>query len=91
MPDLRQARLVHHHARRHGGLLHADGIRRVVVVPYFLHHGVHLREDVPGLLEAARTRLPGMSVELGPHLGFDEAIVDLLERRVEQALSNGAA
>lgn len=67
--------------------LHADGIRRVAVVPYFLHHGVHLREDVPGILEGIRRRLPGLEIAMGPHLGYDDAIVDLVERRIEQTLA----
>lgn len=70
--------------------LHADGIRRVAVVPYFLHHGVHLREDVPGILDALRARLPGLEIAMGPHLGYDDAIVDLVERRLEQTFEAGA-
>jgi len=70
--------------------LHSDGIRRIAVVPYFLHHGVHLREDIPGILGGIRERLPGLEIAMGPHLGFDDAIVDLVERRIEQTLEAGA-
>lgn len=71
------------------GRLHGDGIRRVAIVPYFLHHGVHLREDIPGILDGVRARLPDLEISMGPHLGFDDAIVDLVERRLEQALEAG--
>lgn len=70
--------------------LHGDGIRHVAIVPYFLHHGVHLREDIPGILDGVRARLPDLEISMGPHLGFDDAIVDLVERRLEQALEAGA-
>ena len=68
-------------------MLHADGIRHVVLVPYFLHHGIHLREDIPGIIASALAELPGLEVVVAPHLGFDDAIVDLVENRLEQALA----
>lgn len=68
--------------------LHADGIRRVAVVPYFLHHGVHLREDIPGIINGICQAFPGMEIALGPSLGFDGAIVDLVERRLEQTIGS---
>jgi len=71
------------------GTLHADGIRHVALVPYFLHRGVHLREDVPGILASALAELPGLEVVVAPHLGFDDAIVDLVENSLEQALTGG--
>lgn len=71
--------------------LHADGIRRVVLVPYFLHNGVHLREDIPAILSEACARLSGLEVAMAPHLGFDDALVDVVERRLEQAFPAGIA
>lgn len=65
--------------------IHTRGEREVTVVPYFLHLGIHLREDIPGLVADCLERLPGMSVRMAPHLGFDEALVDVVERRLEQA------
>ncbi|MBK9578993.1 MAG: CbiX/SirB N-terminal domain-containing protein [Fibrobacteres bacterium] len=65
--------------------LHGDGIRHVVLVPYFLHHGVHLREDIPGILDEVRARLPDLEIAMAPHLGYDDALVDVVERRVSQA------
>lgn len=70
--------------------MHCDGIRHIVLVPYFLHQGVHLREDIPGILAEVRSRLPGLEVVLAPHLGYDDALVDVVERRLEQAVSVAA-
>lgn len=63
----------------------ADGAREVVVVPYFLHHGNHLREDIPALLRAALAVHPGLVIRCGGPLGYDDAMVDLLQRRCVQA------
>ncbi|MEN9307045.1 MAG: cobalamin [Fibrobacterota bacterium] len=69
--------------------LHGDGFRHVVVVPYFLHHGIHLREDIPGILDAVRARCPELEIVTAPHLGFDDALVDVVEKRMEQAAAIG--
>lgn len=63
----------------------AAGTREVVVVPYFLHHGNHLREDIPALLRQALAAHPGLTIRCGPPLGYDEAMVDLVQRRCADA------
>jgi sirohydrochlorin cobaltochelatase len=67
----------------------AAGAREVVVVPYFLHHGNHLREDIPALLRQALAAHPGLVIRCGPPLGYDEAMVDLVQRRCADAASAG--
>lgn len=59
------------------GLGHSD----ILVLPYFLHRGNHLREDIPGLLRELATRHPSVRLILGRHLGYDDAIVDVVEAR----------
>jgi sirohydrochlorin ferrochelatase len=41
------------------------GLRRVVVVPYFLTLGIHLRRDLPKLVEKEKTRHPGLEIVVG--------------------------
>lgn len=65
--------------------LHAEGVREIVLVPYFLHHGIHLREDIPGILGGILGRLPDLEISMAPPLGFDDALVDVVERRLSQA------
>ncbi len=66
--------------------MHDDGIRQVVLVPYFLHHGVHLREDIPGIVQGLLSRLEGLEISMAPHLGFDDALVEVVERRLSQVV-----
>ncbi len=63
------------------GELAGQGCAEILVLPYFLHRGNHLREDIPGLLRDLTTRHPGLRLILGRHLGFDDAIVDVVEAR----------
>ncbi len=61
------------------------GAKRVIVIPYFLHVGVHMREDIPELLRKEVRRHPGMEIILGRNLGYDESLADLVVRRIEES------
>lgn len=65
----------------------AAGATEILVVPYFLHLGNHLREDIPALLRAAAAHHPGVVIRCGPPFGFDASLVDLVAKRVEDAAS----
>lgn len=63
------------------------GARKVLVMPYFLHFGQHMRADIPEILRAEATKAPGVSVVLGRHLGYDDVLVDLVRRRMGESLA----
>jgi sirohydrochlorin ferrochelatase len=58
------------------------GETRILVIPYFLHSGVHLRLDIPELLQQEAQKYPGVQIRLGPHLGYDDVLVGLVHRRI---------
>ncbi len=62
-----------------------QGAKTVVVIPYFLHFGVHLRQDIPELLRKAVAKHPEVHLVLGRHLGYDDALVALVERRIAES------
>ncbi len=57
-----------------------EGMRRIQVLPLFLLPGVHVREDIPAEVAAARKIIdPEISLELLPYLGtHQKALSDLL-------------
>ncbi|MFA6001050.1 MAG: precorrin-8X methylmutase [Thermoleophilia bacterium] len=57
------------------------GARHVVVVPYFLYEGNHLKKDIPQELDRLRRELPGTTFVLADSLGADELLVEVLARR----------
>ena len=65
------------------------GASRLVVMPYFLTVGLHLRRDLPRLIAEQRTRFPQVEIlvseSLEGYAGMAEAVAD----RVREAL-NGA-
>ena len=62
----------------------ASGHTTVLVSPHFLLPGNHTLRDIPALVDDARDRHPGASIELTDHLGADPALVDLVVERVSR-------
>ena len=61
------------------------GATRVVAVPYFLHTGNHVADDLPTLLEEAQAKYPRVEFLMGDFLGRDATILDVLRDRVLEA------
>ncbi len=59
-----------------------NGATRVMVIPYFLHDGLHLVLDIPEMMQELAQSYPNVNVVLGENLGFDEVLVDLVEKRI---------
>ncbi len=63
------------------------GATKVVVIPYFLHSGLHLVLDLPEMLQEEARKFPHVSLQMGRGFGFDEKIVDLIETRIQETRS----
>jgi len=63
----------------------ARGATKIIVIPYFLHSGLHLMEDIPDLLREKARGYPHVKLILGKNLGFDECLVDLVMKRLEES------
>jgi sirohydrochlorin ferrochelatase len=60
----------------------AQGAIDITVIPYFLHDGLHLVLDIPEMMQEMANLHPHVKLVLGQNLGFDPALVDLVERRI---------
>ena len=65
----------------------ARGAKSVVAVPYFLHAGTHVADDLPGLLEDAQARFSSVEFLMGDYLGRDLRVADVMRDRVREVLS----
>jgi sirohydrochlorin cobaltochelatase len=54
------------------------GARTIRVVPLFLGRGGHLRVEVPRLVAATATGLPGVAIELALPAGDDDTVIEAL-------------
>jgi sirohydrochlorin ferrochelatase len=64
----------------------AGGATTVAVLPYFLHPGRHLTEDLPRIVTEAAARHPGAVVRLAPSFGADPALGEVLASQVVRAV-----
>ncbi|MBC3515700.1 sirohydrochlorin chelatase [Neobittarella massiliensis] len=62
-----------------------QGVDHVRVVPYFLFSGIHIKEDIPGEVQAFCDCHPGVTVTMGKALGEDPRIADVLAQRVAES------
>ncbi len=67
------------------------GLGRVVVVPYFLTMGIHLRRDLPALLAAAKQKHPDFEIEVGQSLEGHPLMPAIILGRVQEVLEGARA
>ncbi|MGA3114664.1 MAG: CbiX/SirB N-terminal domain-containing protein [Syntrophobacteraceae bacterium] len=63
------------------------GATKVLVIPYFLHSGLHLVRDLPEMLQEQAQRFPAVILQMGRGFGFDELLVDLVQTRIQETRS----
>jgi hypothetical protein len=63
----------------------AQGARRILLFPYFLHLGHHVRRDLPDLMLRLRMKYPAVEITMAPHLGFHPKLADVVVDRIAEA------
>jgi sirohydrochlorin cobaltochelatase len=61
------------------------GVRRIVIIPYFLTLGLHLERDLPLLVAGIRKAHPGVAIQVTPPLEGHAGLLDVLLDRWKQA------
>lgn len=69
----------------------ARGATRVLMIPYFLSAGIHLRRDLTAARDALDGRHPGVAFVLGPPLGPDPRLDQLVMERIRQTAAMPSA
>lgn len=64
----------------------ARGAGRILIVPYFLYLGGHVRRDLPRAAAAARRRHAGLEVRIAAHLGSDRRLLAIVADRSRRGL-----
>ena len=66
-----------------------DGAKRIVVIPYFLYMGAHVKRDIPNEIEEARLKHPDVNIILGNHLDVHRKLIEIVIERVEEKIEPG--
>jgi len=67
----------------------AQGFSRIIVIPYFLTLGIHLRRDLPMLVAAEQEKHPGLEILIGRSLEDHPEMASLVLSRIRE-ITEGA-
>lgn len=63
-----------------------DGVERLIIIPYFLTVGLHLRRDLPRLVAAAQEHHSDIEILVGQSLEGHPSMPSLILSRVQEIL-----
>jgi sirohydrochlorin ferrochelatase len=64
----------------------AAGFKRIVVIPYFLTPGLHLRRDLPTMVRSEKRRFPELEIVVGQPLEGHPLMASMILERIHDAL-----
>jgi sirohydrochlorin ferrochelatase len=67
--------------------LSGRGVRRMVVIPYFLTLGMHLERDLPRIVERISNNHSHLEISVSPPLDGHPGLLQVLKDRAREALS----
>jgi sirohydrochlorin ferrochelatase len=69
----------------------AAGLAHLIIIPYFLTVGLHLRRDMPELIAAAREKHPRLEITVGQSLEGHPLMPAMILSRVQEVLQEKGA
>ncbi|MGA2152534.1 MAG: CbiX/SirB N-terminal domain-containing protein [Geobacteraceae bacterium] len=64
----------------------ARGAERIILMPYFLYMGAHVREDLPEEMAEAKQRYPHVDFVMGNHLGVHRKLAEVVVERISESM-----
>lgn len=61
------------------------GVKKIIIVPFFLFVGNHVRRDIPEIIRKQKMAYPGVEFIYANNLGEDSKIVDIVIDRIFEA------
>jgi sirohydrochlorin cobaltochelatase len=58
------------------------GIREITVLPYFLFNGIHIKEDIPEILQGEKEKYQDLVMSMAQPIGYHKMIVEILKERL---------
>ena len=67
-----------------------QGATRIIVIPYFLTVGIHLKRDLPRIVAELRLIYSSVEIEITEPMDGHPALVDILFDRAKEAMHGGS-
>jgi sirohydrochlorin ferrochelatase len=62
------------------------GIKKIIILPYFLSAGVHISEDIPRELEQIKKEFPAVDIQMTAHLGSSPLLAEIICQDIRELL-----
>ncbi len=66
------------------GEIASKGFNDIIVMPYFLYMGLHVKQDLPEEIARAKEKSPHINIRLARSLGFHDKLVDVTIERIDE-------
>lgn len=54
------------------------GVTEIIFAPYFLYEGIHIKEDIPQLLNEISPNYPNITFKMAKPIGVEPVLADIL-------------
>lgn len=61
-----------------------EGAKEIIMIPYFLYEGIHIREDIPEIIEELKSKYAGVSFKMGRPIGVEPLLSEILIKRAKE-------
>lgn len=62
--------------------MYCKGIRKITALPYFLFNGIHIKEDIPEILQEVKGKYTDLTISIAQPIGYHKAVVEILKERL---------
>lgn len=62
------------------------GMDRVIVVPLFLYMGMHMRKDIPEIIQEEGKKYPRVKFDMTGNIGADRKLAEILMDRIGEVV-----
>lgn len=64
--------------------LHAKGEKQLLIMPYFLFNGNHIKKDIPAIIAQLENQYPDLDIVFGTPIGKDPMMADLMLKKIQE-------
>ena len=55
-----------------------EGVTSIVLLPYFLNSGTHVVNDIPNIVDQAKSKYPDLDIHMTKHIGASDLMMNLI-------------
>lgn len=63
----------------------AKGAEKIIIAPYFLHAGMHVKRDLPKAIQEEAQKYPDVKMTYAGNIGFHPVLADIVLERLREA------